>query len=61
MSDWRVECERVYEGVGPGLFNSHLIIQQHGSSIDIGEGLDGLGTVFSIRLPIRAKRATSAR
>jgi signal transduction histidine kinase len=61
MSDWRVESGRVYEGGGLGLFSSHLIIQQHGGSIDIGEGLDGLGTAFSIRLPKRAKRATSAR
>ncbi|TPW35876.1 ATP-binding protein [Oecophyllibacter saccharovorans] len=43
----------VGEGTGLGLAITHSIVEAHGGTITIGEGLQGRGTTFRIRIPVR--------
>jgi signal transduction histidine kinase len=45
----------VGEGTGLGLSICHRIVSEHGGTIDV-ESREGIGTTFSIKLPVRGKK-----
>ena len=46
--------EREIKGTGLGLAISKAIVEKHGGSIDVSDGDGGVGTAFTVTLPLRA-------
>ena len=46
--------ERDIKGTGLGLAISKAIVERHGGSIEVGDGDGGVGTAFTVTLPLRA-------